>query len=52
MGEVGYLDMLAAQRTYFQTNLSYIEVQRELWRAMLRIEGRLLEDSLEGGSLR
>jgi outer membrane protein, heavy metal efflux system len=45
-GEIGYLDMLTAQRTYFQTNLSYIEALRELWRATLRIEGLLLDESL------
>ena len=38
--------MLTAQRTYFQTNLSNIEALRELWRATIRIDGMLLEDSL------
>jgi cobalt-zinc-cadmium efflux system outer membrane protein len=46
-GEVGYLDMLTAQRTYFQTNLAYIDSLRELWRASLTIEGLLLTDSLQ-----
>jgi cobalt-zinc-cadmium efflux system outer membrane protein len=45
-GEVGYLDMLTAQRTYFRANLSYIEALRELWRVTVRIEGMLLEGSL------
>ena len=49
-GEVGYLDMLTAQRTYFQANLSYIEALRELWRVTVRIEGMLLEDSLANAS--
>ena len=49
-GEVGYLDMLTAQRTYFRANLSYIEALRELWRVTVRIEGMLLEDSLANAS--
>lgn len=46
-GEVGYLDMLTAQRTYFQTNLAYVESLRELWRSRLRIDGLLLDGSLD-----
>ncbi|MEO8498057.1 MAG: TolC family protein [Planctomycetota bacterium] len=46
-GEIGYLDLLTAQRTYFQSNLTYIESQGELWAAVLEIEGLLLKDSLE-----
>ena len=49
-GEVGYLDMLTAQRTYFRANLSYIEALRELWRVTVRIEGMLLQDSLANTS--
>jgi cobalt-zinc-cadmium efflux system outer membrane protein len=45
-GEVGYLDQLTAQRTYFQTNISYIEALRELWRGTISIEGLLLQGSL------
>ena len=45
-GEVGYLDQLTAQRTYFQTNISYIEALRELWRGTIRIDGLLLQGSL------
>lgn len=47
-GEVGYLDLLNAQRTYFQTTLSYVDALRELWRAMLLIDGMLLDGSLQG----
>jgi cobalt-zinc-cadmium efflux system outer membrane protein len=47
-GEVGYLDLLAAQRTYFQTTLSYIDALRDLWQATVRIDGMLLSDSLQG----
>ena len=46
-GEIGYLDLLTAQRTYSQTNLAYIEALGELWAAALEIEGLLLKDSLE-----
>jgi cobalt-zinc-cadmium efflux system outer membrane protein len=48
-GEVGYLDLLTAQRTYFQTTLAYIDALRDLWRATVRIDGMLLEGSLQGG---
>jgi len=44
--EIGYLDMLNAQRTYFETRLSHIESLRELWQAKLQIEGMLLDNSL------
>ena len=47
-GETGYLTLLTAQRTYFQTNLAYIEALRNMWRATLRIEGLLLDESLSG----
>ena len=46
-GEVGYLGLLTAQRTYFRTNLSHIDALREMWRARLRIEGLLLDGSLQ-----
>jgi len=45
-GESGYLDMLTAQRTWFQTNLAYVEALRALWTARIQIDGLLLEDSL------
>jgi cobalt-zinc-cadmium efflux system outer membrane protein len=45
-GEIGYLNQLAAQRTFFETNLSYMRAQRQLWNARLRINGMLLDDSL------
>jgi len=46
-GQVGYLDMLTAQRTYFQTNLDYVESLRELWNWSARIDGLLLDGSLD-----
>ncbi len=45
-GEIGYLSQLAAQRLFFETNLSYMRAQRDLWDTRLRIEGLLLDDSL------
>jgi cobalt-zinc-cadmium efflux system outer membrane protein len=47
-GEFSYLMLLTAQRTYFQTNLAYLEAIRELRAATATIEGNLLLDSLQG----
>ena len=46
-GESGYLTLLTAQRTYFQTNLAYIGALRELWAASLEIDGLLLTGGLQ-----
>jgi outer membrane protein, heavy metal efflux system len=46
-GEINYTMLLLARRTYFQTNLSYIEAIRELRAATIAIEGNLLGDSLQ-----
>lgn len=46
-GEVGYLDLLAAQQTYSQSNLIYLDALGNLWRSYVRIEGLLLEGSLD-----
>ncbi len=46
-GEVGYLDLLTAQRTYFQTNLAYLEALQRLWQSSARIDGLLLGDNLQ-----
>jgi cobalt-zinc-cadmium efflux system outer membrane protein len=45
-GELGYLDLLTAQRTYAQTNLEYVEALGELAAAATEIEGLLLKESL------
>lgn len=45
-GEFNYLSLLTAQRTFFQTNLTYLEALRELRTTMATIEGDLLSDSL------
>ena len=46
-GDLNFLAMLTAQRTYFETNLSYIEALRESWRTQLQMDGLLLESSLQ-----
>ena len=45
-GEINYLTYLNAQRTYIQTNLSYIDSLRQMWSAIAEIEGLLLRESL------
>jgi cobalt-zinc-cadmium efflux system outer membrane protein len=45
-GEVGYLELLTAQRTYAQTNLTYLDALDSLWRSWTRIDGMLLDESL------
>lgn len=41
-GESSYLALLTAQRTYFQTNLAYLDALRELWSAIWEMEGLLV----------
>ena len=45
-GEVGYLDLLAAQHTFSQTNLAYLDALGSLWQSYMNIEGLLLNGSL------
>lgn len=45
-GEIGYLDLLAAQRTFSQTNLAYLDSLESLWKSTALIEGLLLQGSL------
>lgn len=45
-GELGYLELLTAQRTYSQTNLSYLDALSVLWSSYVQIDGLLLESSL------
>ena len=47
LGEVGYLDLLAAKKTYMQANLTYLDAFGALWKSYLQIDGLLLEGSLE-----
>ena len=44
--QVGSLEFLTAQRTYFQTKLAYINALAELWASRSEIEGLLLSNSL------
>lgn len=46
-GQRDYLELLIAQRTYFETAVAHLEVQRRLRLAIARIDGLLLEGSLE-----
>ncbi|MGE0761370.1 MAG: TolC family protein [Pirellulaceae bacterium] len=45
-GEFSVLDLLTAQRTFFQTNLAYLDSLRELWVTSMEIRGMLLRGSL------
>jgi len=45
-GEVSYLDLLTVQRTYFQANLDYLQAVEQLWIAAGRLQGLLLDGSL------
>lgn len=45
-GEVSYLQLQIAQRTYTQTNLQYTEVLGQLWDGVVALEGMLLIDGL------
>jgi cobalt-zinc-cadmium efflux system outer membrane protein len=46
LGEIGYLDLLTAQRTYSQTNLAYLDALSALWTSYVEIDGLLLSGSL------
>lgn len=46
-GEFSYLQLLTVQRTYFQTNLAYLDALGRMWAASREIEGLLLSGSLE-----
>ncbi|MAT73381.1 MAG: hypothetical protein CMJ58_28185 [Planctomycetaceae bacterium] len=45
-GETGYLPLLAAQQTYFQANLAYLDALGEVWDNHIFIDGLLLDGSL------
>ena len=45
-GEIGYSVMLTAQRTYFQTNLAYLDSVVQLRESSELIDGLLLSESL------
>ena len=46
-GESNFIALLTVQRTYFQTNMNYLEALRELRTAEAELEGLLLSGSLE-----
>lgn len=46
-GEIDFLSLLTAQRTYFQSNLAYIEALRQLRLKQAEMKGLLLSTSLE-----
>ena len=50
-GEFNYLLLLTSQRTFFQTNLAYLEAVRDLRAAEVAIEGNLLDDSLQSAEV-
>jgi cobalt-zinc-cadmium efflux system outer membrane protein len=50
-GETNFLVMLNAQRTYFYTALASLEAKRELWETGIAIDGLLLTDSLQVGTI-
>ncbi len=45
-GELSYLALLTAQRTYYRVNLDYLEILQNYWTTRARIEGMLLEGGL------
>jgi cobalt-zinc-cadmium efflux system outer membrane protein len=49
-GEVGYLEVLAAQQTFSQTNLAYLDALGSLWQSHVQIDGLLLKGSLNAPS--
>lgn len=50
-GEFGYLDLLGAQRTYFQSELAYLDALARLKSAESAIEGQLLSGSLQAEAM-
>lgn len=46
-GEIGFLSLLNVQRTYFQTQVAYLEALRQLRDSAETIDGLLLTDSLQ-----
>lgn len=45
-GETDFLQLLTSQRTYSRINLNYLQQLRRLWQNQVRIQGMLLNDSL------
>lgn len=49
-GGFSFLTLLTAQRTYFQTNLAYLDALQNLRASQVAIDGLLLTGSLQGSS--
>jgi len=52
VGDIGYTGLLVVQRTYLQTQATYLDAIRELRETSVLIDGLLLSDSLPGVPLR
>lgn len=50
-GELSFLNLLTVQRTFFQSNLDYVDALCSMWAASAEIEGLLLTGSLEAGGV-
>ena len=46
-GEIDFLQLLTAQRTYSQINLTYLRQLQQVWRQNVEIKGMLLSESLQ-----
>ena len=46
-GEIDFLQLLTAQRTYSQINLTYLQQLRQVWQQNVEIKGMLLTGSLQ-----
>lgn len=46
-GEIDFLQLLTAQRTYSQINLTYLRQLQQVWRQNIEIKGMLLSGSLD-----
>lgn len=46
-GEIDFIQLLTAQRTYSQINLTYLEQLQQLWQQNVQIRGMLLNGSLQ-----
>ncbi len=49
-GQLDYLTLLTAQRTFFQANLAYLRSVRELRQSVVVLEGKLLSGSLQAAT--
>lgn len=50
-GELNFLQVLVAQRTYFHTSLAYIDSLTELWKSTVTISGMLLTEDSDTASV-